>query len=766
MKTLIVSTLVLFLSPAILIAGAVQLPETGQTNCWDSTGALVECGGTGQDGELKVGAAWPPERFTDNGDQTVTDNLTGLAWIKDPSAKGPESCGSLNTPRSWQESLNYVSCLNSTAYLGFKDWRLPNIVELESLVNIQVEFPYSWLNSQGFATVPPVSYWSSSSYVDVPTYAWYVNMVSGATSGYLKTMERYTWPVRGETTESLIVLLPQTGQTDCWDSAGNVIDCQDSGHDGDIRKGSYWPDPRFTTLENQSVIDNLSGLVWSQDAKSPGPTACTTGVPLNWQQAFDHIKCLNNNTYLGYTDWRLPNKIELKSKINAQESDSNLWLSNHGFFNLKDSYYWTSNTYVRTPEKAWSVLIYDGCAVPNNKDAIAYVWPVRGGRESLLTVTLSGSGSGEVIPDTGSLEWSDSIGSGSYTEGTTVTLSATAAEDSTFNGWIGDCSGNSDCQLYLGANTRVMAKFGLSASQHILTVNLLGNGSVHSTPVPDINCTASSCSQGSDIGTLLTMTAVPDPGHRFVGWGGDCIGSTDCQVVMDQTRLVEAIFEALTPLNDEGEFIRQVYRDFLNREADIVGLQYWVDELNSGRRTKAQVVEQYLLSAEFSQMIAPVTRLYTAYFMRIPDYGGLMYWVDRYAQGTTLDDVSDNFAASEEFQQTYGNLSNAEFVTLIYRNVLGREPDAGGLTYWTNELESAARTRGQVMTGFSESAEYQTMMASSVYIIMTYVGLLQRSPDLGGYEYWLEQMSGGTSGLALIDGFLYSQEYEARFSVP
>jgi len=52
--------------------------------------------------------------------------------------------------------------------------------------------------------------------------------------------------------------------------------------------------------------------------------------------------------------------------------------------------------------------------------------------------------------------------------------------------------------------------------------------------------------------------------------------------------------------------------------------------------------------------------------------------LNNYGQGTSLDEISDAFASSPEFQQTYGSLNNAEFVTLVYRNVLGRDPEPGG----------------------------------------------------------------------------------------
>ena len=60
----------------------VNLPKTGQTTCREA-GNIIDCAGTGQDGEIQAGVEWPFPRFTDNGDGTVTDNLTGLMWLKD-----------------------------------------------------------------------------------------------------------------------------------------------------------------------------------------------------------------------------------------------------------------------------------------------------------------------------------------------------------------------------------------------------------------------------------------------------------------------------------------------------------------------------------------------------------------------------------------------------------------------------------------------------------------------------------------------------------
>lgn len=222
-----------------------------------------------------------------------------------------------------------------------------------------------------------------------------------------------------------------------------------------------------------------------------------------------------------------------------------------------------------------------------------------------------------------------------------------------------------------------------------------------------------------------------------------------------------AVFTA--PGLDTTEFVKQLYRDFLNREAEPGEPQFWVTQIDSGAMTKAQVIDAFLHSQEFEGRIAPIVRLYFAYFLRIPDYGGLQYWINQYMNGMSLGSISDGFAASLEFQQRYGNLTTEEFVTLIYQNVLGRNPDPGGYTYWVGQLNSGAMTRGQLMLGFSESTEYKGLTAYEVFVTMMYVGILRRSPEQGGFDFWVWYLDSGNSELSLIDGFINSQEYGNRF---
>ena len=107
-----------------------------------------------------------------------------------------------------------------------------------------------------------------------------------------------------------------------------------------------------------------------------------------------------------------------------------------------------------------------------------------------------------------------------------------------------------------------------------------------------------------------------------------------------------------------------------------------------------------------SDPTASITRLYLAYFERQPDPSGLAFWVDRCDRDvSTLVGISDAFADSAEFVARYGTLGNAAFVTLVYRNVLGRAPDPNGLQSWLDFIARGA-PRGEVMLGFSESPEF------------------------------------------------------------
>ncbi|MFA6148388.1 MAG: DUF1566 domain-containing protein [bacterium] len=177
-------------------SGVLTLPKTGQTACHDDSGTVIDCAGTGQDGELQAGADWPRPRFTDNGDRTMTDRLTGLVWSRGGEAPGPPACNP-GTRKNGQGALDHVRCLNANRYLGRSDWRLPDRNELASLVNHGEPNNAAWLNAQGFSDVQAGGYWSSGTYIPTPWNAWGVNMHDGAVTSFARKHDLHVWPVRG-----------------------------------------------------------------------------------------------------------------------------------------------------------------------------------------------------------------------------------------------------------------------------------------------------------------------------------------------------------------------------------------------------------------------------------------------------------------------------------------------------------------------------------------------------------------------------------------
>lgn len=163
-------------------ASGIQLPVTGQTITF----------GVRDDGALQIGVAWPSPRFTDNSNGTVTDNLTGLVWLKNANCFGG---------KSWNDALAAANNL-ATGACGLTDasaagqWRLPNINEFESIVTMNLVYP-SLPAEHPFTEVQASENWSSTSYAkNTEVDAWFVDLSYGHVYNGSKTNERYVWPVR------------------------------------------------------------------------------------------------------------------------------------------------------------------------------------------------------------------------------------------------------------------------------------------------------------------------------------------------------------------------------------------------------------------------------------------------------------------------------------------------------------------------------------------------------------------------------------------
>ena len=375
-------------------AAVIDLPKTGQTKCYDTEGNEIACAATGQDGEYRAGVGWPNPRFTPGvgaESECMLDNLTGLMWPKNLNLPG----GKL----TWNDALDYT---NSLTLCGHSDWRLPNVLEFESIMNKQYAFQGNWLSPFGFFNYYPDEYqtfWTSTTCSKYSSNAYNFSFRWGfGPSWGVKSGAKYTWPVRSGAKG--MIALPQTGQVKCYDSTGDEISCPGTGQDGDIKAGVTLPEPRFSDNGNETMTDNLTGLVWAKDVGTSPTESCAGGIK-TWQQALDYVHCLNSVEYHGHSDWRLPNFKELLSLNNYQVESNSAWLSSFGFFNIAAGVaYWSSTSAMYrifgiSNGGAFSFHL-DPFVNPfwSEKIDLNYVWPVRGGQPgSLIHLDIKANGS-------------------------------------------------------------------------------------------------------------------------------------------------------------------------------------------------------------------------------------------------------------------------------------------------------------------------------------------------------------------------------------
>lgn len=103
---------------------------------------------------------------------------------------------------------------------------------------------------------------------------------------------------------------------------------------------------------------------------------------------------------------------------------------------------------------------------------------------------------------------------------------------------------------------------------------------------------------------------------------------------------------------------------------------------------------------------ATIIRLYRACLGRVPDEGGLVYWANNLKSGMPLTQIASSFMSSPEFQSKYGAVSDEQFISLLYENVLHRAPDELGKQHWQMRMNPPPKAdRVEVLLGFSESDE-------------------------------------------------------------
>jgi hypothetical protein len=273
-------------------------------------------------GPADVAAGAPnPESYTDNGDGTVTDNVTGLMWQQTMPLDG----------FTWSEAVDY--CLALTLD-GYHDWRLPSRIELVSIVDPSASQPS--INSTAFPGTPSAYTWSSTPLNRWPSSAWSVNFYYG----YADTDNSYY------------------GHADPYVmAADNAVRCVRSPA-AQILAGRY-------TMTGGTVHDTKTKLTWQQ----PVPT--TTYA---WADAKTYCASTAVSSALGGAGWRLPTYKELLTIVDSSQSSGPM-IDRNAFPGTPSSDFWSATPLAGLPSSAWRVDFDYGSTDTN--DVPGYVRCVR-----------------------------------------------------------------------------------------------------------------------------------------------------------------------------------------------------------------------------------------------------------------------------------------------------------------------------------------------------------------------------------------------------
>lgn len=358
---------------------AQKFPATGQT-----TSTTV-----GDDGDIQAGA---PLSYTVNRNGTITDNNTKLMWEKKAQLDGlenPLNPHDADNIYTWDEAFDFIDRLNSTpCFARYCDWRLPNIKEIQSIINYDKVAPAPAVseafnsNCTSPSTDPNGSctattgYWSSTTTANSPASAWYgyfvgssffrgnstttgmasksgsllpVRAVRGGlvSSKYKRETEMPLFPIR--------IMKARLSSTQKYPATGQTVSYR-AGDDGDIQAGAALS---YKDNGDGTITDNNTGFMWEKKILLNGRFGADPDNPhdadnqYTWRGAFGLIARLNSPPcFANYCDWRLPNIKELQSIVNY----GNAGLAVSEVFNTPDCasnpngsctsdfWYWSSTT--------------------------------------------------------------------------------------------------------------------------------------------------------------------------------------------------------------------------------------------------------------------------------------------------------------------------------------------------------------------------------------------------------------------------------------
>ena len=236
------------------------------------------------------------------------------------------------------------------------------------------------------------------------------------------------------------------------------------------------------------------------------------------------------------------------------------------------------------------------------------------------------------------------------------------------------------------------------------------------------------------------------------------------------------------PSEGVKSFVNRLYSLVLGRKADPTGFSEWVKQLANRQISGSTAAFGFFFSTELQNRNLSdqefVTLLYSVFFDRKPDDGGLKNWLSALENGASRKYVFSGFANSQEWKNlctSYGiepgsytsdeardqNLKVTAFVQRLYNLCLNRKADAEGLNHWTASLNSKNQDGAQTAHGFFFSKEFKSRnLSNEDFVEVLYKVLLGRSSDAAGKADWVEELTKGTDRLDVFRGFVYSKEFD------
>jgi hypothetical protein len=314
--------------------------------------------------------------------------------------------------------------------------------------------------------------------------------------------------------------------------------------------------------------------------------------------------------------------------------------------------------------------------------------------------------------------------------------------------------------------------YGCDTTSHLWGVNADGS---NPTKLTD---TLAYTHAWSPDGTKIIVGNAQDSGGDLLVMNPDGSGLTNITNTNDEDERSPSWqplpLTLLNPIDDPQVFVRQQYRDFLNREPDPGGLAYWTDQITPCgsdalcvHNRRIDVSAAFFHSLEFQQTGSFVYGLYKGALGRQPSYPEFTVDHNRVIGGTNLDDekiaLANDFVQRPEFLQHYpSSITNAQFVNTLF-DTAGLVPFAAERQAEIDAMNNQGRTRAQVLRNVIDIQAFRDREFNPSFVLMQYFGYLRRDVDPGGYAFWLNALNGGGSFRGMVCAFITSSEYQFRF---